>query len=88
MSLRNVSLLSVMSPLTLCPVPSTRRHLRPWFKSCCICAHRKVVEGEGDALVRMLRRWMDLCTQKGSEGGGRCHGADVEKVDASVHTER
>ena len=43
---------------------------------------------EGDALVRMLRRWMDLCTQKGSEGGRRCIDADVEKVDGSVHTER
>ena len=31
---------------------------------------------------------MDLCTQKGSEGGRRCIGADVEMVDGSVHTER
>ena len=46
------------------------------------------MEEEGDALVRMLRRWMHLCTQKGSGGGRRCIDADVEKVDASVHTDR
>ena len=46
------------------------------------------MEEEGDALMQMLRRWMHLCTQKGSGVGRICIGADVEKVDASVHTER